>query len=94
MCPDGLPTAITCGSMPSDGWMRLAHLEGAVQLMMVAIEQVEHHGLQGIRRQQAMVGPKQPTFVVAPSLHLPGCTARLGPEWLVDCWGRSLMSIP
>ena len=39
---------------------KLAHLEGSVQLVMVAVEQVEHHSLQGIRRQQAMVGPKQP----------------------------------
>ena len=46
------------------------HLEWGRDSLVVHHEDVEHHGLQCIGRDEAMVGPQQPALVVAPGLHL------------------------
>ena len=46
------------------------HLEGAVELSMVAIDDVQHKGLQGVGGNQSMMGAQDPALIVAPSLNL------------------------
>ena len=62
----GSRTPLISNPLPSAG----AHPQRRVQLRMVQVEDVQHHGLQRIRGDEAMVRPQQPALVVTPCLHL------------------------
>ena len=49
---------------------RAPHLEGTVKFTVVAVEDVQHEGLQGIRGDQSMVCAQNPALIVTPCLDL------------------------